>query len=413
MRTARRRIANALSGVGEIYLRDGQVRQYSLLVALGQLLQIDELSQLRLDQAQVKYHITPGVVTIDELLLSFAEHSALGDRHDQLLRASCDSNSQLAINERIRSQLFAAMRENFQPIEQPGFAAVDFEVTGTVERPKTNLMDKIVGPGSEGSRRRDQQLARRRKSGASEEERKHRKKQRRRAAAASAAAPSDAATSAEQPSPGADASRALRQPTRIAMRVIAGSAGGIRLAVPETDVRPTMDRVKAAIFSSLRRARRSARACSISSPAPVRSASRRSVAGLPRRSSWKRIAPPSGRSSRISSARNCADACGSRKSSRFSSPPARSERFDIIFADPPYEKTKSWRRVHAAAARECEARGAARVLMESSCSRSDRTRNSFSSALWERRPGEEVWRDRGALPGACCSRRPRALPRAE
>lgn len=35
------------------------------------------------------------------------------------------------------------------------------------------------------------------------------------------------------------------------MRVIAGSAGGIRLLVPATDVRPTMDRVKAAIFSSL------------------------------------------------------------------------------------------------------------------------------------------------------------------
>ena len=35
------------------------------------------------------------------------------------------------------------------------------------------------------------------------------------------------------------------------MRVIAGSAGGIRLAVPQRGVRPTMDRVKAAIFSSL------------------------------------------------------------------------------------------------------------------------------------------------------------------
>src|SRR2546430_16040747 len=35
------------------------------------------------------------------------------------------------------------------------------------------------------------------------------------------------------------------------MRVIAGSAGGIRLAVPERGVRPTMERVKAAIFSSL------------------------------------------------------------------------------------------------------------------------------------------------------------------
>jgi 16S rRNA (guanine966-N2)-methyltransferase len=35
------------------------------------------------------------------------------------------------------------------------------------------------------------------------------------------------------------------------MRVIAGSAGGIRLAVPKRRVRPTMDRVKGAIFSSL------------------------------------------------------------------------------------------------------------------------------------------------------------------
>ena len=35
------------------------------------------------------------------------------------------------------------------------------------------------------------------------------------------------------------------------MRVVAGSAGGLKLAVPQTDLRPTMDRVKAAIFSSL------------------------------------------------------------------------------------------------------------------------------------------------------------------
>jgi 16S rRNA (guanine966-N2)-methyltransferase len=35
------------------------------------------------------------------------------------------------------------------------------------------------------------------------------------------------------------------------MRVIAGAAGGIRLDVPKTDMRPTMDRVKGAIFSSL------------------------------------------------------------------------------------------------------------------------------------------------------------------
>ena len=35
------------------------------------------------------------------------------------------------------------------------------------------------------------------------------------------------------------------------MRVIAGAVGGIRLEVPKSGVRPTMDRVKAAIFSGL------------------------------------------------------------------------------------------------------------------------------------------------------------------
>jgi len=35
------------------------------------------------------------------------------------------------------------------------------------------------------------------------------------------------------------------------MRVIAGRAGGIHLNVPKAGIRPTMDRVKAAIFSSL------------------------------------------------------------------------------------------------------------------------------------------------------------------
>jgi len=35
------------------------------------------------------------------------------------------------------------------------------------------------------------------------------------------------------------------------MRVISGIAGGLPLAAPKTGVRPTMDRVKGAIFSSL------------------------------------------------------------------------------------------------------------------------------------------------------------------
>ncbi len=135
---------NALTGAGEIRLRDGQVREYSLLVALGQLLRIDELSQLRFEEAHVKYHITPGVVLIDELMLSSTNlrvtaRGTLG--FDGRLRL----DSRLAVDDRVRGQLLRGMRESFQPTEEPGFAALDFKITGTLQKPKTDLVGKLVG----------------------------------------------------------------------------------------------------------------------------------------------------------------------------------------------------------------------------------------------------------------------------
>ncbi len=136
--------ADALTGSGEVVLHDGQVRQYDLLVALGQVLQIEELTQLHLEQADAKYHLSPGVVNVDELNLRSANiHlSATGTVN---FRGKMHLKSRLAINEKVRSQLFKPMRANFQPTDEPGYSAVDFEVTGTLERPKTNLFEKVVG----------------------------------------------------------------------------------------------------------------------------------------------------------------------------------------------------------------------------------------------------------------------------
>lgn len=136
---------NALSGRGEIILRDGKVQQYSLLVALGQILQIDELMQLQLEQAEVKYHISPGIVTVDQLLLR-SPNVRLTATGTIGFRGKLHLDAQLALNNKIRRQLFAPIRENFQPVNGlSDYAAIDFKVNGTVERPKTDLMDKLVG----------------------------------------------------------------------------------------------------------------------------------------------------------------------------------------------------------------------------------------------------------------------------
>ena len=135
---------NALVGKGEISLQDGRVRQYSLLVLLGQVLQIEELQELHLEQAQAKYHLTPGLVTIDELILR-SPNIRLTASGTVGFDGKLNLDSQLAINERIRGQLFKAIRANFQPTNEPGYTAIDFQVGGTVDRPSTNLMDRLVG----------------------------------------------------------------------------------------------------------------------------------------------------------------------------------------------------------------------------------------------------------------------------
>jgi type II secretion system protein N len=135
---------NALTGHGEFTLRDGEVQQYSLLVALGQILQIEELTQLHLEQAEVKYHLSPGLITVDQLVLR-SPNIRLSATGTITFAGKLRLESQLAINEKIRGQLFRAIRDNFQPTKEPGYAAVSFQVTGNVDHPKTNLMDKVVG----------------------------------------------------------------------------------------------------------------------------------------------------------------------------------------------------------------------------------------------------------------------------
>ena len=134
----------ALSGQGEIFLREGRVQQYKLLVLLGQILQIEELQELHLDQADAKYRVSPGLVTIDQLVLR-SPNIRLTASSTVSFDGTLQLNSQLAINDRIRGQLFKAIRDNFHRIDDPGYSAIEFQVGGTVERPSTNLVEQVVG----------------------------------------------------------------------------------------------------------------------------------------------------------------------------------------------------------------------------------------------------------------------------
>jgi hypothetical protein len=113
-------------------------------VLLGQLLQIEELKELHLEQAEAKYHLSPGLVTVDELILR-SPNIRLTASGTVAFDGKLKLDSQLAINDRIRGQLFKAIRDNFQSINEPGYSAINFQVGGTIDRPSTNLVERLVG----------------------------------------------------------------------------------------------------------------------------------------------------------------------------------------------------------------------------------------------------------------------------
>jgi 16S rRNA (guanine966-N2)-methyltransferase len=142
------------------------------------------------------------------------------------------------------------------------------------------------------------------------------------------------------------------------MRVIAGSAGGVSLAVPKHRVRPTMDRVKAAIFSSLGDAIIGARVLDLfagSGALGIEALSRGAVSAVfveNGRLSVEVIEENLARTKLKGRVRSqdvfdfLRQATGVHavvpSAERLAQAPAQhqmSEKFEIIFADPPYEKT--------------------------------------------------------------------------
>src|SRR5215469_16504820 len=127
------------------------------------------------------------------------------------------------------------------------------------------------------------------------------------------------------------------------MRVIAGSAGGIRLAVPKRGVRPTMDRVKGAIFSSLGNAVIGARVLDLFAGSGALG-----IEALSRGASSAVFVETDRQSTAIIennlAKTNLKGRVRQQDVFNFLRYTSRSGTFDIVFADPPYEKTEAGER---------------------------------------------------------------------
>jgi hypothetical protein len=133
-----------LEGSGVCSLQDGQFRQLDFFQTLGQVLQIDELSTLKLKTARAAFRLGEERVTVDELLLEALEvklTAAGAVRFDGKLGL----DARLALQEGLVKKMPGFLRDSLSQPEPPGLAFIDFKVSGRTDRPKTDLAEKLVG----------------------------------------------------------------------------------------------------------------------------------------------------------------------------------------------------------------------------------------------------------------------------
>lgn len=134
----------SLNGTGHFELVSAQLRPVEFLVKLGELLQIDELQLLKLSDARVDATIHDERVQVDEVVLK-SDNLILRGAGPVRFNGKMNLDASLLVNRKIQQQLKGVLSKNFIDSEDPEYRELPFTVTGRVDNPKTDLLDKLIG----------------------------------------------------------------------------------------------------------------------------------------------------------------------------------------------------------------------------------------------------------------------------
>lgn len=134
----------SISGKGRMSVTGGRIRQYELFETLSQALRIEELAKLELSQAEAEFRLGDERVRVESLRLQspnlkLAATGLIG------FNAKLDLDARLSVNQKISAQLPQFIEDNFAPIEGTNERAIEFDIKGTLDEPKTNLLERMMG----------------------------------------------------------------------------------------------------------------------------------------------------------------------------------------------------------------------------------------------------------------------------
>lgn len=135
--------ARDLEGKGRFFLTEAAMEPLPFIRQFGEMLGIEELKFLELQQAELVASMSGGEVTVEEMVLrtpnlAILTAGRIGDG------GTLDLQNRLLLREEILRRFGGLLDRQFGPSE-PGFREVQFQVSGTLSRPRTDLLEKVTG----------------------------------------------------------------------------------------------------------------------------------------------------------------------------------------------------------------------------------------------------------------------------
>ena len=132
------------SGDGSLEIKTGYLDQYPMLKALGRWTQIDELQRLDLEQALSKFSVIGQDIKVDSLQL-ISKNCQVNLSGTVASAQKLDLNGRLTVSQFLSQKIPNELEENFAKSKDGESRYLDFQVTGSVLKPQTDLFERIIG----------------------------------------------------------------------------------------------------------------------------------------------------------------------------------------------------------------------------------------------------------------------------
>jgi hypothetical protein len=132
------------SGDGSLEIKMAYLDQYPVLKALGRWTQIDELQRLDLERALSKFSVVGQDIKVDsvQLISKNCEVNLWGTVESA---QKLDLNGRLTVSQFLSQKIPNELEENFSKSKDGESRYLDFQITGSVLKPQTDLVDRIIG----------------------------------------------------------------------------------------------------------------------------------------------------------------------------------------------------------------------------------------------------------------------------